>query len=176
MGNLGVSVFAISLEFQKKKMLVLSSYLCCCFLLNLFEEYSPQWAYLEYHMDKKNLRLTFFNFFLSLRPYLHETFLHTILRYCDKKILQKKIKRHFSSNIFFSCVNWKYLFLDNSVPQMSMDTRISIENHHWCLWFEKILKCNYNILTKKSFNLFIAMSFYLFISILCAKILCVNWA
>ncbi len=75
--------------------------------------------------------------------------------------------QYFDIAIFFSCVNWKYSFLNNSVPQMSM------ENHHWCLWFEKILKCNYNILTNNmSFYLFIAMSF----SILCAKILCVNWA
>ncbi len=56
---------------------------------------------------------------------------------------------------------------------MSMDTRISIENHHWCLWFEKILKCNYNILTKKVFLYFycnVFLSFYL--NIVCKNIVC----
>jgi len=55
-----------------------------------------------------------------------------------------------------------------------MDTIICIENHHWCLLFEKILKCNYNILTKKC--LFIFLFQYLFIAILCAEMSRVNKA
>ncbi len=43
------------------------------------------------------------------------------------------INRYSSTKISFHCVNWKCLFLDNSFPQMSMDTRICIENQHWCL-------------------------------------------
>jgi len=44
-----------------------------------------------------------------IRPTSHTIFLHIIeiKRYCNKKM-----KRHFHP-IFFSCVNWKYLFLDN---------------------------------------------------------------
>jgi len=45
--------------------------------------------------------------FSKLRLTLHTILLHTILRQKDIGI-----KRHFSYN-FFSCVNWKYLFLDN---------------------------------------------------------------
>ncbi len=67
--------------------------------------------------------------------------------YCDKKDIFHPI--------FFHHVNWKYLFLDSYVPHMSMDTRMCIENHHWYLWFENILKCNCNILTKNIF-----LSFY----------------
>jgi len=83
---------------------------------------------------------------------------HFGTQYCDKKI-----KRHFWSNIFFHCVNWKYLFL-------SMDTRVCIENHN-------ILKCHYNILKKKlSFYQNIFLSQYLFIAILCVKMSRVNKA
>jgi len=73
-----------------------------------------------------------YSFGYLLRLYSHETFWLTILRYCDKKI-----KRHFSTNIFFT---------------------VWIENIFFYL-FETILKCNYTILKKK-------ISFYLFIEIL----------
>jgi len=45
---------------------------------------------------------------LSVALFTRDFFAHNIaiIRYCDKKI-----KRHFSTNIFFHCVNWKYLFL-----------------------------------------------------------------
>jgi len=58
----------------------------------------------------------------------------TIKIYFDKKT--------FFIQYFFSCVNWKYLFLDNSVPQMSMDTRICIENHRVNKALKRQYPCN----------------------------------
>jgi len=58
---------------------------------------------------QSHLKTFFLNgesFLFNVRPNSHETFLHTILRKKDIAI-----KRHFSTNIFFHCVNWKYLFL-----------------------------------------------------------------
>ena len=52
---------------------------------------------------------------ISIRPNWHTIFLHTILRWQDKKILQYKDKKTFFIQNLFSCVNWKYLFLDNYV-------------------------------------------------------------
>jgi len=75
---------------------------------------------------------------------------HFDAQYFDIAII--KIKRHFSTNIFFT---------------------VWIENTFFCL-FETILKCNYNILKKK--YLFIAISFYCNIAILCAKMSRVNKA
>ncbi len=73
---------------------------------------------------------------------IHLGLIHT--RHFGTQYFVKKIKRHFWSNIFFHCVNWKYLFL-------SMDTRVCIENHN-------ILKCHYNFLKNKLS--FIEISFY----------------
>jgi hypothetical protein len=98
---------------------------------------------------------------------IYAQFTHNIFctQYWDKMIKRycnKNIKRHFSSNIFFSCViyarvNWKYLFLDNYA--------------YWNLvWKYFKLSLQYSELK----NIF--LSKYLFISILCAKILCVTWA
>jgi len=50
-------------------------------------------------------------------------------------------------------VNGKYLFL-------SMDTRVCIENYN-VKYFEKILKCNYNIL-KKNIS-FLSKSLFIFL-------------
>ncbi len=67
-----------------------------------------------------------------------------IKRYCNKK--------SFLSQYFFSCENWKYLFL--------------------CIWIDFEMSLQY--FDKKC--LFIFLLQYLFISILWAKILCVNKA
>ncbi len=69
-------------------------------------------------------------------------------------------KKNFHS-IFFSCMNWKCLFLNNYVPQMSMETTVCLENHYWCLLLDNILKCNNNMLRGKHLfyqNVFV--SFY----------------
>ncbi len=80
-------------------------------------------------------------------------------QYCDKKI--------FFNQYFFHRLNWKYLFLDTYVPQMSMDTRKS--SLMPVLWKDFEIQLQY-FDKKMSFNLFIAISFYL--NIVCKNILC----
>jgi len=71
-----------------------------------------------------------------------------------KRYYNKKIKDIFHP-IFFSCVNWKYLFLDNVFWNLVWKYfNMSLQ------YFEEIF--------------FIKMSFYLFITILWAKTLCVT--
>jgi len=74
---------------------------------------------------------------LSKAHVTHNIFAHNI-----------EINKYFSTNFFSLCELkiWKYLLLDNYILQMSMDTRICMENHHICLEFKKILKWNYNLI------------------------------
>jgi len=88
--------------------------------------------------------------------YLKFTFLHHI----GFLIVQKILRETFFMQYFFSCVNWKYLFLDN----------YAFWNLVW-----KYLKMLLQYFEEK--NIFLSKClFFLFISILCAKILCLNWA
>jgi len=77
----------------------------------------------------------------------HNIFAHNIE---IKRYWNKKIKKTIFYLIFFSCVNWKYLFLDN------------------CAYWKYFLKVS-TIFWRKKY-LFSKMSFNLFISMLCAKI------
>jgi len=82
---------------------------------------------------------------------VHFTHNIEIKRYCNKKI-----KRHFSFNIFFLC-ELKIFFLDNCA--------------YWnIVW--KDFKMSLQYFEEEN----IKMSFYHFIAILCAKILCVTRA
>jgi len=71
--------------------------------------------------------------------------------FCDKKDIFHPI--------FFSCVNWKYLFLDNYAywSPVWKDFKLPL------LYFEEKISLYQNV------------CLYLFIAILCAKILCVTW-
>jgi len=59
----------------------------------------------------------------TFRPYSHTTFLHTILRYCDKKI-----KRYCDIKVFFN--KKKFLLCEFKILLMSIDSRVWIENHN----------------------------------------------
>jgi hypothetical protein len=86
----------------------------------------------------------------SFRPNSHTIFFHTLLRLKDIAI--KRYKKNIFHPILFSCVNWKYLFLDNYT--------------YWNLVW-KYYKMSLQYFEQKR---------YLFISVLCAKILCVTLA
>ncbi len=83
--------------------------------------------------------------------------IHT--QYFLTQYFDKKIKRHFSSKIVFSCVNWRYLFLDN---------------YDYCNLVWKYFKMSQQYFEEKIYfyqNVF--LFFHLFIEMLCAKMLCV---
>jgi len=97
---------------------------------------------------------------------------HNIFKtqYWDKNNM---IKRHFSSHIFFSCVNWKYLFLDNQAYwnlvwkyfKMSLqyceEKKIYFYQNVFLSFYSNIFLYQY---------LFISVSFY--INIVCKNIVC----
>ncbi len=98
--------------------------------------------------------------FLFLRPNSHTIYIFA--QNIDIKIYwNKKIKKDIFPPIFFSCVNWKYLFMDNYA--------------YWNLVW-KYFKMSLQYFEEKNFFLSKFSSKYIFNSMLRAKILCVTRA